>query len=151
MYTNPLETIKTVWVCEPQAIKDNAEFVGSSGSTPVTIDTLGFSRMKVVCRVGATDIAMAELKLTGSDVAGSGYADITGATFSPLPSATDDNKSFAIFVKLDGTLPRYYRVTATAGNGSVGTFAVVYADLARGDSTPSTATERGHAAEVFVP
>ena len=151
MYTNPLETIKTVFIIEPQVIKDNAEFVGSSGSTPATVDTLGFVRMRITLRLGATDIEMAQLRLLSSDAPTSDFVAVTGSAFSPLPSGTDDNKSFVYFVKLDGTQKRYWRLEATAGNGSAGSYGVAWADLARGDITPSTATLRNHAVEIFLP
>jgi hypothetical protein len=109
----------------PAAILDNAS------ATTVEIDTLDADYLTVVLNIGATDIAMTALKLTESDTAGSGHADITGATFSggtntdgtalALPSATDDNQVCVFQVDLRGR-KRYIDIVATFGNGSAGGF-----------------------------
>jgi hypothetical protein len=104
-----------------------------------------------VCLVGATDIAMAALKLQTSDT-DSSYADLTGAIFgtstnidgstSALPTATDDNKVFVIEVDLRGK-KRYFDLVATAGNGTAGTYFSAVAVLSRGEIAPITAAGRG--------
>jgi hypothetical protein len=102
--------------------------------------------------LGATDIAMAALKLQESDASGSGMADITGAVFgtstntdgdtSTLPSATDDGLIFAIEVDLRGR-KRYLDLTATAGDGDAGTYGVAWCVLTRAKQGPITAAKRG--------
>jgi hypothetical protein len=144
---NALQNVKVVNVTPPAAIVDNASF------TTNTIDTAGFGKLAVYFSLGATDIAMAALKLQESDDSGmSGAADITGcvygATGAPaLPTATDDNKVFGFFVNLAGR-DRYIDVVATAGDGSAGTFGACTAILYNGDPI-NDATERGLAANII--
>ena len=143
--------VKIAEAVAPQAIKDDAAF------TATAIDSDGYNHMTIYCHIGATDIAMAALKVTESDSSGSGYADITGTVVgtaanitgstSALPSATDDNKFMAFDIALNGSRKRYYKVSATAGDGSAGTFMSAFAVLERkdhgGDSAHDSATLRG--------
>lgn len=139
---------KTVIVASPAAIVDNA---------PVTtsiLDTLRVGWVTYEIILGATDIAIAALKLTESDdEAMSGATDVPGADFSvspaTLPSATDDNTIVAIQVNMLGR-KRYLDLTLTAGDGAAGTFVVVLARLSRMQTTPSTATDRGYGQELFA-
>lgn len=137
---------KFVAITPPGAIKDNADF----GTTEV--DTLGFDAMLLVVLLGATDIAMAALKVTESDTSGSGHADVTGLVWgtstniagatSALPSATDDNKFQIAHIDLRKR-KRYIDLTATAGNGTNGTYLTAIAMLYKADDAPMTAAERG--------
>lgn len=145
---NDLQNVKTVWIAEPVAIKDNAAF------TTATLDTKGFSKCRIVVGLGATDIALAAFKLTESDDSGmSGAVDVTGADFSvlplTLPGAGDDGKLYGIFVELRGR-KRYFDVSLTAGDGSAGTFAIAWADLYGAAEHPNTAAERGFAQEAII-
>lgn len=145
---NELQNVKTVFITKPTAIVDNAAF------TTDTVDTLGFGKLRIVIGLGALDIAVAAMKLRESDDSGmSGAADVSGADFSvsplTLPSATDDNKLYAIFVDMRGR-KRYLDVTLTGGDGATGTYAVAWADLYQAASTPNTAAERGFAQEAIV-
>lgn len=140
------QAVKTVPVIVPGVIKDNASF------TVVEIDTQGFDDCVVKFMLGATDIKMAALKLQESETSGSGQTDITGANFgSPdvLPTATDDNGIFAIYVDCRNH-GRYLTLVATAGDGAAGTYGCAWADLSRGLASPSTATLRGNTRELFV-
>ena len=140
------QNYKLVSVTPPGAIVDNASY------TTAEIDTLGFSYCQIVVYLGATDIAMAALKVTESDTSGSGHADVTGLVFgtsaniagttSALPSATDDNKFQRFDIDLKGR-KRYLDVTATAGNGTAGTYATIFALLWRAEDTPTTAAQAG--------
>ena len=67
-----LQHSKFLRVISPVAIVDNTSW------TTVEIDTLGYNYLTVVVNIGATDIAMAALKLQQSDTSGSGFADVTG-------------------------------------------------------------------------
>jgi hypothetical protein len=137
---------KFVNVTPPAAIVDNASF------TTAELDTLGFRFVTYLIVLGATDIAVAALKLTESDTAGSGHADVDGTDYSTdgtLPSATDDNKIFAIHVDLRGR-KRYLDLTFTAGDGTAGTFGTVIAVLSDPEIMRSSATDRGLAAELAV-
>ena len=138
---NELRNVKYVSVTPPGAILDDAS------ATTAEIDTLGFSHLTIVCQVGATDIAMTALKVTESDTAGSGHADVTGLVFgtstdiggaaSALPSATDDNGFFVFQIDLRGR-KRYIDLTATMGNGTLGGYFVAFGILSRAASSPTT-------------
>jgi hypothetical protein len=144
---------KFLSITPPGAIVDNASY------TTASIDTAGFDYLRVFVYLGATDIAMAALKLQESDTDGS-YADVTGlvygtsvgigGTTSALPSATDDNKAFVFEVDLRGR-KRYFDLVATAGDGSAGTYLTAFALLSRAKDYPVSATERGFANILRVP
>jgi hypothetical protein len=129
----------------PAAIIDNAS------ATATAIDCAGASYLEIPIQLGATDIAVTVLKLEESDVSGSGYTDITGATFSAgsnvdgvalaLPSATDDNQPHVFQVDLVGR-KRYIRVVCTFGDGSAGGFVAATARLSNVSFLPPTSTER---------
>jgi hypothetical protein len=141
-----LQNCKFVQLTPPGVIVDDASY------TTAALDTAGFGYCAILVCLGATDIAMAALKLQQSDASGSGFADITGAvggTDFTLPTSTDDNKIVAFFVDLRGK-KRYLDVVATAGNGSAGTYTSIVAILAEGSITPDDITERGLVAQVLV-
>jgi hypothetical protein len=143
---NPLQATKLAIVISPVAIKDNAAW------TTNEIDTLGYDFLQIIFFLGATDIAVAELKVQESDTSGSGFADVTGlvcgtstnadGATSALPSATDDNKITLFEIDLRGR-KRYIDLSATAGNGTAGSYAAAVAILSRAEKAPVTATERG--------
>ncbi len=150
----PAQSQKVVSVTPPAAIIDN------DSAATVEIDTRGWDYCQYFVYLGATDIAMTALAVTESDATGSGHANITGAIFgtstnsagstSSLPSATDDNKLFCIDIDLRGR-KRFLDLTATAGDGSAGTYIVAWAVLSRGEEAPNTATERGVSQLLRVP
>lgn len=146
MAKSVLQDLKWVGVVFPQAIKDNTEYVGSKGSTPVSVDTKGWSECAFVITTGATDIAHATLKIWESDD-DSTYTAITGLNWatSPLtlPSATDDNTMVAGFIELGGNRKRYLQVELIPGDGTTGAYATVHAVLARAVEAPNSASERG--------
>jgi len=137
---------KYVTIVPPAAIVDNASY------TTAEIDTLGWDYAKIVVHLGATDIAMTALAVTESDVTASGHANVTGlivgtsvdsdGTTSVLPSATDDDKFFVFDIDLRGR-KRFLDLTATAGNGTAGTYLTAWCELSRGNETPTTAAQRG--------
>ena len=149
---NALQSSKFLQVIAPVAIVDNASW------TTVEIDTKGFKYLTVIFNLGATDIAMAALKMQSSDTSGSGFADVSGldtdgdtdidGTAAALPSATDDDNVIVFQVDLRGQ-KRYWDLVATAGNGAAGTYGSAVAILSNyeGDS-PSTSAELG--AETFL-
>lgn len=138
------QNFKLVNVTPPAAIKDNAAF------TTNEIDTAGFDYCTIICSLGATDIAMAALKVQESDTSGSGFADVDGldangdtntdGSAATLPTATDDDGMFVFQIDMRGR-KRYLDVSATAGDGTNGTFMSAVAILTRGSNTPVTATE----------
>jgi hypothetical protein len=138
---NALER-KYIAVTNPAAIVDNAAY------TTTEIDTLGYDYATVLVHIGATDIAMATLKVQESDTSGSGFADITGLVCSGtsgdgrLPTATDDNKIFAFNIDLRGR-KRYLDLSATAGDGVAGTYMSAMCILERGNESPLSSAEQG--------
>lgn len=131
---NKTQDVKYTGLIPPQVIRDNTSWTGTE------IDTRGYDYLTVIFHLGATDIAMAALKLQSGDVSGT-LTDVTGANFASgtaidgtataLPSATDDNKVFAVQVDLRGQ-KRYWNVIATAGDGTAGTYLSAVAVLSRG-------------------
>ena len=146
---------KVVAITPPQAIVDNASWVTAS------VDRKGYDWIDVYVHLGATDIAMAALKLQESDDDGVGdaYTDVAGANFATgtlsdgtsaaLPSATDDNGWFTF--RVDGRkVTRYLDLVATAGDGVVGTFLTAFAVLSRAAESPDTMAGRGQTGEIIV-
>jgi hypothetical protein len=137
-----------VSVTPPAAIVDAGSY------TTAAIDTAGYDYCTIIAYLGATDIAMAALKVQESDDSGmSGAADVTGlvvgtsnniaGSTSALPSATDDNKAMCFEVKCGGDRKRYLDLVATAGDGTAGSYLTVFALLSKGEAVPVTAAERG--------
>ncbi len=144
---------KLVGLTFPVAIVDDASW------TTVELDTAGYDFAVVNVMLGASDIAIAAFAVTESDTAGSGHANVTGAIYgtsandtgstSTLPSATDDNKIFSVYLDLRGR-KRYLDLTLTAGNGTAGTFAVAWAELWRAKDSPRTAAQAGYSQRLIV-
>lgn len=144
---------KWVNVTPPSAISDNTAL------TTTEIDTLGWDYLEIAVILGATDIAMAELKVCEGDTTGEATEDITGLIFgtankidgvkSALPSATDDNKIFLCQIDLRKR-KRYIDVAAKSGDGTNGTYCAIVARLSRGKVLPSDAAGAGAAAILRV-
>jgi len=142
----PAQAAKWAVAVAPGVIKDNAAF------TATEIDTKGFKHCTIAIQVGATDIAMAVLKVQESDTSGSGFADVTGLVYgtstntagdtSALPTATDDNDIFLFDIDLRGR-KRYLKVAATAGDGTNGTYLSGMALLTQAEIGPTTAAGKG--------
>lgn len=140
------------------AITAPAAIVDASGFVTAALDTNGWDYCTIVVQLGATDIAMAALKVQTSDTDGS-YADVTGLIYgtsansagstSTLPAADSDAGLFAFHIDLR-KVKRYLDVVATAGDGSAGTYMSAIAILSRGTDAPSTATGRGFAQELIL-
>lgn len=138
---------KTVLLTPPAAIVDDAAF------TTAALDTKGFGHAEIFVAFGAMDIAATVLKVQESDASDmTGAADITGTIFgtdandtgstSTLPSATADNTIMKFEIDLKGR-KRYLDCLLTGGNGTTGTYAVVWAHLHEADEPPISATEKG--------
>lgn len=140
------QAVKYINVTPPAAIVDNASY------TTAEIDTQGFDYLTLVVSLGATDIAMAALAVTESDASGSGHANVTGLVYgtstdiegntSALPTALQDDGIFLFEIDLRGR-KRYIDVTATAGDGTAGTFATILGILSRAEQRPFSITEKG--------
>ena len=135
----------------PVAIIDNASAVTTE------IDTVGWEYLEVSVAIGASDIAMAALAVTESDTSASGHVNVTGLVFgtstnlagntSALPSDADDNQLHVFQIDLRGR-KRFIDVTATAGNGSLGTYIAIQSRLSRSINMSTTTAELG-AAEIL--
>ena len=146
-----LQRAKFQQVIAPVAIVDDASW------TTAEIDTLDYDYLTVIVNIGATDVAMAALKLQSSDTTGTGFADVTGldcdgdtdidGSAAALPSATDDNNVVVFQVDLRGH-KRFFDLVATAGNGAAGTFASAVAILTKGAVAPTSTST--HGAETFL-
>jgi len=142
-------TQKFINVTPPAAINDNTAF------TTGAVDMQGWRHATFLIILGATDIAVAALKLTESEASDmTGATDVPGADFSvapaTLPADTDDNTIFAIHCRSLGKRKRYLDLSFTAGNGTLGTFASVIAVLSDPEIFPVSAADRGLAAELTV-
>lgn len=143
-----LQQIRIAGAVRPQAIKDNTEYVGSKGSTPLTVDTaplgIKYNSGLFIVALGATDIAMATVKVYHSedDVTYSLLTDFD--TDGTLPSATDDNKFFGFDLDLRKA-DRYLQIELIPGNGTTGTYATAFCLLADATAAPNTDAERGFA------
>lgn len=145
-------TTKKVAVIQPAAIVDDAAW------TCVAVDTKGWDYCVIDCILGATDIAMALLKLTESDD-DSSYSDVPGTTYgtsvndtgsaSTLPSSTDDNKLFGFAVDCRAR-KRYLKLAATGGDGAAGAYLAAIATLSRGEQGSLTAAQAGYSQRMIV-
>lgn len=149
---NPLHYTKTINVTPPTAILDDASAATTS------INTVGYAYCQIWVALGASDVAMAALKVQEAD-ADSGYGDIVGTrvgtdtdTFgaaTTLPSSTADNNLYCFDIDLRGR-KAWLDLVATAGNGSTGTYISAWAILARSADGIATAAERGAATIMRV-
>jgi hypothetical protein len=149
---NPIQDMDFQNVLSPQAIVNNASF------TCNVVDTQGYDYVTFIFQLGALDIALSALHLTESDAEASSTSLTSGTTIatsdfstSPatLPSATDDNHLFGVFVNMHGR-KRYILPVITMGNGSTGGFVSCIAILSKGKIAASTAALRGFTQNLFT-
>jgi len=143
---NFAQQTKVLNLTPPGALVDNASLAVTE------LDTLGYDYAVIELILGATDIACSAMILTDGDTSGSGHANITASNFNgqleadgttaALPSATDDNGIFRWELDLTKR-KRYIDATITVGDGTVGGYYVVRAELFRAKETPSSITNRG--------
>ena len=137
----------------PNAKVNNASF------TTNVLDTQGFRYAKIYFMIGAIDATMTTLKLQESDGKSSATAldgnavDIVGtrigtdnsdaypAATSTLPTSSNTNVIVAFEVDLRPR-KRYLQLVATSGNGAAGVYGVAWAELSRGEQTPTTAADK---------
>lgn len=142
---NPLQHCKFLSLIDPADIVDDTDFSSNE------IDTKGYDYATILFQYGTSDIAMEELTVTESDSAGTGHTDITGLVVgtsdnidgdtSSLPAADDDDGIVAFEIDLRNR-KRYLDITATAGNGSNGTYATAVCILSRANDVPVSISER---------
>ena len=123
--------------------------LNNASATSAEVDTNGFAYIDYTLAVGATTGAISVCKIQESDTSGSGFADITGATLSAFPGATDDGKLYSIKIPLGGTRKRYQQIVLTEDNTGTGIYGVT-ARLSRANEVPNTAAERGLSGEVIL-
>lgn len=133
-------------VIDPAAIVDN-----SSWSTN-EIDTKGYDYATIIFHYGTSDIALAALSVTESDTSASGHTNVTGLIVgtsdnidgdtSSLPGASDDDSMVVFEIDLRAR-DRYLDMTATAGDGTSGTYASAICILSRANDVPVSVSDRG--------
>lgn len=143
---NEMQQTKYVTMIGPQAIKDDGSW------TTTEVDTEGYDYATIVFHYGTSDIAMAALAITESDSTGSGHSNVTGLVVgtsentdgdtTSLPAADDDD-GFVVFEIDLKARKRYLDMTATAGDGSSGSYASAMCILSRANVTPTTVSGRG--------
>lgn len=148
------QDVKRYSLIVPQAIKDNAEWVGSADNIARTVDCKGYKSLLVVFQLGSIDATIGDLRLLTSDSAASGYEAIDGADFETdgtAPGANDDNMAYVWRIDCR-KIKRYVRIKAVAGNGASGTYGYCEATLFDPEQSPVTATEMnadGGLLEIF--
>lgn len=136
-------TAKTVLAVAPVSLNN-------ASATAIAVDATRSSGVSFELTVGATTGAISVFKIQSSTSSGGTYADVTGATLTTLPGATDDNKVYAIHIDLrDRNINEYFKVVLTEDNTGTGIYGV-NARLWGLEEGASSATGRGYAAEVFV-
>ena len=137
----------------PGAKVNNASFTSN------VLDTQGFKYARIYFLIGAIDATMATLKIQESDGKSSATAldsnavDVVGtrvgtdntdaypAATSTLPGSSNTNIiiGFEIDVR---SRKRYLQLVATSGSGAAGVYGVAWAELERGEQTPTTAADK---------
>lgn len=118
------------------------------------IDLKGHNFCEINVQIGATDAAATAFKLQESDVKASATAltngaDITGATFASLPSASSDSTIWQLAFPTSGR-KRYVLLVYTAASAT-GTDIAAHARLTQSDSVTPTATGLGLAGLTVLP
>ena len=139
------QNVKKAQLIRPGAIVNNTSW------TSQNVDTLGFTYATLCFQLGALDAAITALKVQHSEDGSTNWGDISGADFSAstLPSATDDNGFFSVYVNLHNKR-RYLRCVATIANGATGGYLSAHCDLSGATICPSSASERGNTGELLV-
>lgn len=114
--TDPKSTTKSVLALNPITTSSEVESVGAGEGT--VIDTKGFDYLTVYIAVGAiSGGGTLDCKLQSSAVAGSGFADITGASWTQLDD-TGDNQILVGQIRCFELASRYVNVVATAAGAN---------------------------------
>jgi hypothetical protein len=132
----PTKKVQLAW---PQNRINNAPV------TCVSVDRSGFDYAVIRVTLGANDAGLTTFKLQESDD-NSTFTDVPGADFSisplSLPTASNGDTLWEWQIDLRGRR-RYLKPALTAGNGTVGVFVAVVAELSRAEQAPTTAAEQG--------
>lgn len=143
---NPMQHTKYVTVIDPAAIVDDASWSTNE------VDTQGYDYATIIFHYGTSDVALAALSITESDTSSSGHSNVTGLVVgtsdnidgdtSSLPGATDDDDMVVFEIDLRAR-KRYLDMTATAGDGTSGTYASAICILSRANDVPVSVSDRG--------
>jgi hypothetical protein len=144
---------KFVLLTPPGALVDNAAL------TVAALDTKGWARLLVLVILGATDIAVATMKMTYSDTDGS-YTDISNGSFATgimpdgvaavVPAASGATGDNTIHAWWGPARKRYYKPSITGGDGTAGAYIMVLAILTRPKESPNSMADRGLAQELAI-
>ncbi|HEY2589825.1 MAG TPA: hypothetical protein VGI81_29040 [Tepidisphaeraceae bacterium] len=131
---------KKVQLAWPAARANNATVACAS------VDRSGYEYAVIRVALGATDVGLTALKLQESDD-NSTFTDVPGTDFSvsplSLPTSGNGNTLWEFQVDLRGGRKRYLKPLVTVGNGTVGAFVAVCAELFRAEQAPITAATQG--------
>lgn len=136
---NLLQACKFDLSLPPQSINGTDTYTSA-------MDTAGMSEICVLFMYGVSTAAMDNLALYECETSGGTYTAVTGGGFSVMPSATDDNKCYAVYVKI-GAHARYLKLRVDPGAAAtlVGVVGIGLPNI-----TPNTATERGLADQIIL-
>ena len=118
-------------------------------ATSIAVDSAGYTHATFELTVGATTGAISVFKVQSSTTSGGSYADVSGASLSTLPGATDDNKVYAIHVPL-ASANQFLKTVLTEDGTGTGVYGVNVRLQRISGGTPESASDRGYAAEVFA-
>lgn len=123
--------------------------LNNASATAIEVDAGEFTHATFELTVGATTGAISVFKIQDSATSGGSFSDVSGASLATLPGATDDNKVYAIHLPLAG-VEQFLEVVLTEDNTGTGIYGVNCRLSRVSGGTPSSASERGYAAELFV-
>lgn len=143
---NFMQHVEYKTVIDPAGIVDDASWSTNE------IDTQGYDYATIVFHYGTSDVALAALSITESDTSASNHSNVTGLVVgtsddidgntSTLPAAGDDDSMVVFEIDLRAR-KRYLDMTATAGNGTSGTYASAICILSRANDVPVSVSDRG--------
>lgn len=124
--------------------------LNNATATPVEIDVTGYGHVTYILQVGASAGVVDSFKVQSAPTAGGSLTDITGATLTTLPGASDDGKAYAIHIDLtDKSIGQFHKVDLSEDNTGAALVSVT-AILSRANNPATSASERGFEAEAFA-
>lgn len=123
--------------------------LNNASATAIAVDSGAYTHATFELTVGATTGAISVFKIQSATASGGSYSDVSGATLSTLPGATDDNKVYAIHVPL-ASANQFLQVVLTEDNTGTGIYGVNCRLSRISGNAPASASDRGYAAEVFA-
>ena len=137
---------KKIQLAWPQGRVNNATVTCTSA------DRSGYDYAVVRVTLGANDAGFSTFKMQEADDNAT-FNDVPGTDFSiaplVLPTTANGNTLWEFQLDLRGR-KRYLKPLLIAGNGTLGVFVAVSAELFRAEQTPITAAQQGLAGVVTV-